>query len=103
MPTIAISNDQAAALARGENITIEPPSEDIHNCIVFTACRSSYYVWDGEIKADGRAFFWRFQRVIDNFGNPCEDEVETRTPEDYNAGDCFTQRSGIKRIVGVGR
>lgn len=103
MPTISITKDQEQALARGESITIEPPSEDIHNCIVFTDCRSSYYVWDGEVKADGRAFFWRFQRVIDSFGNPCEDPVETRTPEDYCGGHCFTQRSDIRKIVPVGR
>lgn len=104
MPTITISNDQAAALARGEDITVPGnPPEDIHNCIVFTTSRSSYYVWDGTVYPNGRVCFWRYQQIIDCFGSPVEHEVETRKDRDYRDGSCFVQRANVRRIVPVGR
>lgn len=75
MPNIEITSEQAAALARGENITVEAPAKPLHNVVALSkGSRTSLYIWDGEVRPDGRIYATRYQWLT-NFYGEAEDPV----------------------------
>lgn len=84
MPAIHITESQAAALARGESITLDPPSTPLHNVVLFVkSTRQSVYIWDGELRADGRIVATRYQWLTDTYGDPENEDPRVVTPGSY--------------------
>lgn len=70
MPNIQISDEQAAALARGEDITVQPPSTPLHNVVVYQTCGRSFYVYDGERLPNDVVVATRWQKLTAADGKP---------------------------------
>lgn len=101
--TIPVSDDQAAALARGESITIStaPEARPIHNMLAVTG-KSVTFIWDGAV-IGGKIYAYRYQRLIDIFGNEATgNEVCVRPHREWERdGNCWSS-SPLTKLIQVG-